>query len=82
MDALLETTSVSAAVAPAEASVSNPETTNTAQSIARAIDFTCVLSLNRYAAAMAQWLALGLTVLYFAGAAALGVAVLYYTFTR
>jgi hypothetical protein len=31
---------------------------------------------------MAQGLAYGLTALYFVGAAALGVAVLYYTFAR
>ncbi|MBV8484105.1 MAG: hypothetical protein JO077_14725 [Verrucomicrobia bacterium] len=82
MDASLETTSVSAALAPAETSAFNPETTNTTQSIARAIDFARVRSLNRYAAATAEWLAWALIALYFLGAAALGVAVLYYTFTR
>jgi hypothetical protein len=81
MNAFLGTNSVSAAVAPAETSAFNPETTNTAQSIAaRAIDFA--RSLNRYAAAMAQGFAYGLTALYFVGAAALSVAVLYYTFAR
>jgi len=82
MDILLETTSISAAVAPAETSAFNPETTNTAQSIARAIDFAWVRSLNRYAAATAEWLAWGLSALYFVGAAALGIAILYYTFAR
>jgi hypothetical protein len=81
MNAFLDTNSVGAAVAPAETSAFNPETTDTAQSIAaRAIDFAA--SLNRYAAAMAQGLACGLTALYFVGAAALGVEVLYYTFAR
>jgi hypothetical protein len=81
MNAFLDTNCVSAAVAPAETSAFNPETTDTAQSIAtRAIDFA--RSLNRYAAAVAQGLACGLTALYFVGAAALGVGVLYYTFAR
>jgi hypothetical protein len=81
MNALLETNSVSAAVAPAETPAFNPETTDTAQGIAaRAIDFA--RSLNRYADAMAQGLAYGIAVLYVVGAAALGVALLYYTFAR
>ena len=81
MNAFLDTNSVSGAVPPVETSAFNPETTDTAQSIAaRAIDFA--RSLNRYAAAIAQGLAYGLTALYFVGAAALGVAVLYYTFAR
>jgi hypothetical protein len=81
MNAFLDTNSLSGAVPPAETSAFNPETTDTAQSIAqRAIDFA--RSLNRYAGVMAQGLACGLTALYFVGAAALGVAVLYYTFAR
>ena len=81
MNAFLDTNSVGAAVAPGETSAFNPETADTARSIAaRAIDFAA--SLNRYAAAMAQGLACGLTALYFVAAAALGVEVLYYTFAR
>jgi hypothetical protein len=81
MSPFLDTNSVSVAVAPTETSVFNPEKTDTAQSIAaRAIDFA--RSLNRYADAMAQGLAWGIAALYVVGVAALGVAVLYYTFAR
>jgi len=81
MNACLDTNSVNATVAPAGISVLNPETADTAQSIAaRAIDFAH--SLNRYAVVMAQGLASGLAALYVVGVAALGVAVLYYTFAR
>ena len=82
MDALLQATSVNAAVAPAETSAFNPEITNIAQSNARAIDLGHLRSLHRYAAATAEALAWGLSALYLVGAAALGVAILYYTFAR
>jgi len=82
MNALFKTEPISGAFAPAETSPFDAETTDTAKSINEAKDFACSRPFIPYTPEILQELAWVLVTLYFVGASALGVALLYYTFVR
>lgn len=82
MNALFKTETISGAFAPAETSPFDAETTNTKDSIKESIDFACSRPFNPYIPEILQGLAWVLLTLYFVGASALGVTLLYYTLVR
>jgi hypothetical protein len=80
VNSFLNTDSVSEALAPAQTSPLAAAATETATSITRSIGSTCERIVGRYAAELLQGLGWAMAALYFIGAAALGVVILYHTF--
>jgi hypothetical protein len=82
MNALSNADSVAETFAQAEASPFNPVTIDFATRTTRAIDTTGLRTLGRYTSEALQGVGWVLAALYFLGAAALAVVMLYHTFVR
>jgi hypothetical protein len=82
MNALSNTDSVSETLASPRLRRLTPATIDSAKRITRAMDSTGLRTLNRYTSAVLQGVGCVLAALYFVGAAAIAVAMLYHTFVR